>query len=109
MIEMIRSLLRLIGYMLLAVGFIALVLDGVAYLATGEIKFAATGQSWTTIAPASLNQLQFGIQEHLGLVWFWDNVILWLLLQPTAAVIAGFGLFFCLLGRRRKKKDDFIA
>ena len=108
-IIMFRSLLRLIGYTLLAVAFVALVLDGVAYLATGEIKFAAAGQSWTDIAPASLNQVQYGIQEKLNLVWFWDNVMQWLLLQPTAAVIAGFGIVFCFLGRRRKKQDKFAT
>lgn len=108
-IKMIRSLFRMIGYLLLSVAFVALVLDGVAYLATGEVKFAIAGQSWTDIAPASLNQVQFALQEHLGLVWFWDNVMQRLLLQPTAAVIAGFGLFFCFLGKRRKKKENFAT
>lgn len=106
---MIRAFFRLIGYLLLLVAFIALVLDGVAFLATGELKFAIAGQSWTNIAPASLNQVQYGIQEKLNLVWFWDNIMQRLLLQPTCAVIAGFGLFFCFLGRRRKKKEAFSA
>jgi len=107
--KMIRSFLRLIGYLLLSLAFIALVLDGVAILANGEVRFAIAGQTWTDIAPASLNQVQFAIQEHLGLVWLWDVVLQWILLQPTAAVIAGLGLFFCLLGRRRKKRDDFAT
>lgn len=106
---MIRTAFRLIGYIFLALAFIALVLDGVAYLATGEIKFMVAGKTWTDTAPASLNQLQFALQEHLGLVWFWDNVMVWILLQPTAAVITAFGLFFCLLGRRRKKREGFAA
>lgn len=104
---MIRAVLKLIGYLFLSVAFIALVLDGVAYLATGKLTFAILGQSLTNLAPTSLNQLQFGLQEHLGLVWFWDNVMQWLLLQPTAAVLAAFGLFFIFLSRRRKKKEDF--
>ena len=106
---MIRALFRYIGYLLLAVAFIALVLDGVAFLATGELKFVIAGKTWTDLAPASLNQFQFAVQEHLGLIWFWDNVVQKLLLQPTAAVLAGFGLFFCLIGRRKKKKEGFIT
>lgn len=106
---MIRSFLRLIGYLLLGLAFIALVLDGVGILATGEVKFMVAGKTWTDIAPASLNQVQFALQEHLGLVWLWDNVVQWLLLQPTAAVIAGFGLFFCLLGKRPRKREGFAA
>jgi len=106
---MIRALFRLIGYILLAIAFIALMLDGIAFLASGEFKFTIAGKTWTDIAPASLNQVQFAIQEHFGLVWFWDNIMQKLLLQPTAAVIAGFGLFFCLIGRKPKKRDDFIT
>lgn len=106
---MIRALFRLIGYLLLGLAFIALVLDGVAFLASGELTFAIAGKTWTDIAPASRNQVQFALQEHLGLVWFWDNIMQWILLQPTVAVIAGLGLFFCLIGRRKRKKQTNFA
>lgn len=104
---MIRTFFRFFGYLLLAVAFIALVLDGIAILATGEIKFAIAGKTWTDIAPASLNQVQFALQEHLGLVWFWDHAVQWLLLQPTAVVIAILGLLFCFIGRRPKKREIY--
>lgn len=106
---MIRAFFRMIGSILLVVAFIALALDGAAMLATGEIKFAIAGQSWTEIAPASLNQVQYGIQEKLGLVWFWDHVVQRVLLWPTALVILAFALIFFFLGRRRKKPSVFAA
>lgn len=107
---MIRAFLRLIGFTLLSIAFIALVLDGVAFLVNEEgFKPAVAGKTWQDLSPTTLNQTQFAIQEHLGLVWFWDNVVQWLLLQPTAAVLAGFGLFFCLIGRKKKKKEGFAT
>lgn len=106
---MIRGFFRLIGMILLVIAFIALALDGAAMLATGEVKFAIAGQSWTELAPASLNQVQFGIQEKLGLVWFWDHVVQQILLWPTALVIALLALVFFFLGRRRRKPSVFAA
>ncbi|MEM8795288.1 MAG: hypothetical protein AAGE61_06960 [Pseudomonadota bacterium] len=107
---MIRFFFRFVGYTFLIVSFIALLLDGVAYLASGEIKFMSAGQTWTDLAPATINQAQFAIQEHLGLIWLWDPVILWILLQPTFAVIGAFALFLIVIGLRpRRKRREFAA
>lgn len=106
---MIRFFFRIIGYLLLVVAFVALVLDGVAYLASGELLLKSAGQIWTELAPATLNQAQFAIQEHLGLVWFWDNIVVWTLLQPAFAVIGVLGILFCLLGRRKKRPEIEFA
>ncbi|MEO1066387.1 MAG: hypothetical protein AAFW47_03305 [Pseudomonadota bacterium] len=106
---MFRALFRFVGYGLLLLAFVALILDGVAILATGETRFMSAGRSWTDISPTTLNQVQFAIQEHLGLVWAWDTIGLWILLQPTFAVLGVLGLFFCLLGRRKKQKRTFAT
>ncbi len=104
---MMKALLRIIGYMFLGFTFIIFILDALAILATGEVDFVIFGKTWTDIAPATLNQTQFALQEHLGLVWFWDNIMQKILLQPTVLVFFILGLLFCLLGRRSKKREGF--
>ena len=60
------------------------------------------GELWFRLDPSSLEVAQPAIQRHV-LPELWDPVILFVLLQPAAAVLAVPGLFSLLLCRRRRR------
>ena len=98
---MIRSLLRLIGVVLLAAGFILLMYDGAKSIADNRIYIYKLGQLWTDIHAASLQAFQASVQANLpGAVW--DPVLTTLLDQPSWLVLGLVGILFILMGRKRK-------
>jgi hypothetical protein len=98
---MIRSLLRLIGVVLLAAGFILLMYDGAKSIADSRIYIYKLGQLWTDIHASSLQSFQTSVQANLPRA-AWDPVLTTLLDQPSWLVLGLVGTVFILLGRKRK-------
>jgi hypothetical protein len=98
---MVRFLFRLIGFLLVAVAFIALVLDGTKSIASNKIVTTPLGQTWTDIHSTSLQLLEAGVTRHVG-EWLWNPVLLNILTSPTWLVLAVLGVVLLLLGRKKK-------
>ena len=98
---MIRFLFRFVGFVILALGFIALIYDGTKSIAGGKLVFTPLGQHWNNIHSTSLQLLQPAIERHVA-VWLWNPVILTVLTAPAALVFAIIGAFLMLLGRKKK-------
>ena len=98
---MVRFLFRLIGFLLLAVAFIALVLDGTKSIASNKIVTTPLGQTWTDIHSSSLQLLEAAVTRHLA-EWLWNPVLLNILTSPTWLVLAVLGVVLLLLGRKKK-------
>jgi hypothetical protein len=98
---MVRFLFRLIGFLLLAVGFIALVLDGTKSIASNKIVMTPLGQTWTDIHSTSLQLLEAAVTRHVA-EWLWNPVLLNILTSPTWLVLAVLGFVLLLLGRKKK-------
>jgi hypothetical protein len=98
---MIRALLRLIGVIVLAAGFILVVYDGAKSIADSRIYVYKLGQLWTDIHAASLQNVQAKVQENLPAA-VWDPAITTLLDQPAWLVLGVIGIVLILLGRKRK-------
>jgi hypothetical protein len=98
---MVRFLFRLIGFLLLAVAFIALVLDGTKSIASNKLVMTPLGRTWTDIHSTSLQLLEAGVTRHVA-EWLWNPVLLNILLSPTWLVLAVLGVVLLLLGRRKK-------
>jgi hypothetical protein len=98
---MIRFLLRALGLLLLAGGFIALVLDGTKSIAGNAIVMTPLGKTWTDIHSTSLQLLEAGVTRHVA-EWLWDPVLLGILTSPTWLVLSILGAVLLLLGRKRK-------
>ena len=94
---MIRFLFRLLGFLILAAGFVALVIDGTRAVASGAISFTPTATSWGAVSPGTLESLR----EAVGAVG--RAPLDWILAQPTCAVLAVIGVLFMLIGRRRRR------
>ena len=97
---MIRGFFRLIGLVLLAVGFIFLVYDGARYVADQSLRFTQFGQFWNDIHQSS--QQAFRVWVDGFAPWLWNDVVRIILDQPVFAVLGIAGILLMLLFRPRK-------
>jgi hypothetical protein len=98
---MIRALLRLLGVVFLAAGFILLMYDGAKSIADSRIYIYKLGQLWTDIHVASMQAAQAKVQASLPAV-VWDPLITTVLDQPSWLIFGIVGTVLILLGRKRK-------
>ncbi|HWV40075.1 hypothetical protein [Pseudorhodoplanes sp.] len=98
---MIRALLRLIGVIFLAAGFILLVYDGAKSIADSRVYIYKLGQLWTDIHATSLQAAQAKVQASLPAA-AWDPAITTVLDQPAWLIFGIVGIVLILLGRKPK-------
>lgn len=98
---MIRFLLRFLGLLFLAAGFVFFVYDGTKSIAGNQLYITKLGETWNAINSTSLLLLQPAIERHVA-VWLWDPVALSVLTAPTWLVFAVLGAILMLLGRKKK-------
>ncbi len=94
---MIRFLFRLLGFLILAGGFVALVVDGTRAIASGAWDFTKAATTWAAFSPQSLESAR-ELAGDAG-----AGALGWMLAQPTAAVLGVIGILFMLIGRRRRR------
>ncbi len=99
-------LLRVIGYILLFLAFMALGGDLLAWFETGQWAPATAGEDIYAVAPVVLERGQAIVQRYL-LPEIWDPVILTVLLWPAWLVAGLPGLLLALLARRRRRRTMF--
>ncbi len=97
---------RIIGLWLLAMAFIAMVVDGIKSIAATSLVLTPLGQGWFSLHPPSINLLQ-AIVERYTLPFLWDPVLLTVMLAPIWLVFGLLGALFLYIGR--KKRDASIA
>jgi len=98
---MIRFVFRLLGLLLLALGFIFLVYDGTKSIADQGLYLSTVGATWANIHQSSLSALQPAVERMVG-PWFWHIVQRYLLDQPASLVLAIIAAILILLGRKKK-------
>lgn len=101
-----RLLLRVAGFLLLAAGFVSLVLDGTRAIANSAVAFTPLGTTLLTLFPKSYPQLEPAVARHLHPL-LWDSLLLHLLTAPTFAVAALAGAVLMWLGRRPAEPIGF--
>ena len=99
---MIRFVLRFVGLLCLALGFIFLVYDGTKSIADQTMYFSSVGSTWSDIHQSSLTALQ-PMVERLAGAWAWQGIVQhYFLEQPISLVLVGLGAVLILLGRKKK-------
>jgi len=98
---MIRFILRTLGLVLLAAGFLVFIYDGAKSIVDSTIYISKFSQTWADIHQQSLQAAQAAVEKHAG--WLWGSVILPVLEQPTWLVLGTVGMLFILLGRPKKR------
>jgi hypothetical protein len=99
---MIRFVLRFVGLLLLALGFIFLVHDGTKSIADQTLYLSTVGSTWANVHQTSLSGLQPLVERLVG-HWFWQGMVQrYFLEQPVSLVLAIVGGILILLGRKKR-------
>ena len=96
---MIRLLLRFIGLICLAAGFILLIYDGTKSIAGNRLFLTSVRALWELINASSLAKLEPTIQSYAG-GYLWDPVMMTILSAPSWGLLGGLGII--LLGRKKR-------
>lgn len=94
---MVRFLLRLLGYLLVAAGFVSLVIDGARSIANSGLHYTPVSLALTTLTGFRSETLQPLVERSLP-AWLWDPVLINLLLAPAALVALLLGFLLLKLG-----------
>jgi len=105
---MLRFLVRAIGLLLLAAGFIALIVDGTRSLAGSSLYITSIDAALQAIAPAAYQSLEKSVLAHLPL-FFWDPLLVHLLGMPLSGAMLAFGGFCVLLTHRAPQEFGYPA
>ena len=98
---MIRFLLRFVGLLLLALGFIFLVYDGIRSISDGHVLLTRSNEVWVIVHDSSLVSFQRLVERKLG-PDIWQAVLAPVLDQPASLLCCVLGIILIVLGRKKK-------
>ncbi|WP_029029449.1 hypothetical protein [Salinarimonas rosea] len=105
---MIRFLVRVLGLLLVAAGFVGLVVDGTRSIANYEIAFTPLGEVLFQAFPESFPMLEPAITRHVSPV-LWDPVLLTILLWPASIVAFVLGALLLWLSQKRPEPVGYLT
>jgi len=97
---MIRFLLRFIGLLLLAAGFVVLVYDGEKSIANQHLVYLKVAEAWAIVDQSSLNAVQAWLKQKTA--WAWDPYMQTVFELPTWVVLGVVAMLAILLGRKKR-------
>lgn len=99
-------LIRILGYVLLLAGVVALGAEILRSLEAGYWQSLPLGEVWYGLDRGSLNGIQVLLERYLW-DYLWDPVLLTVLLLPAWAVLGVPGLLILAFARRQRRKRMF--
>lgn len=105
---MIKSLFRILAFLLIAAGFVAAIMDGARSLANSTLDYARVGTTAMRLLGERFSQLQPAIERNIHPL-LWDPVMITLLMLPTSVVLLVLGLLFYRIGRRSGSAIGYIT
>lgn len=103
-----RFLLRLVGYLLLAGGFVSLVIDGARSIANSALLLTPLGETLLALLGPRYLQLKPLVERGIHPL-LWDPVLLNLTLLPTALVALLLGFLMVRLGTPREEQIGIVT
>lgn len=104
----VRFLLRLLGYLLVAAGFVALVIDGARSIANSAVQYTPLKLALTTMFGTRMDALQPAVERNIHPL-LWDPVLLNLLLAPAALIAFLLGFLLLRLGAPPEPKIGIVT
>ncbi len=104
---MLRFLIRFVGYVLIAIGFASLVVDGTASIGAGTLRWTLFGRLIEAARPQSLMSLE----EYAKANWhpaLWDPVLVSILAAPAILVFMLVGLVLVIAARHPRPEIGFM-
>jgi len=103
-----RFLLRLLGYLLIAAGFVALVIDGAHSIANSTLQFTALGDMLATVLRERYLLIQPTIERQIHPL-LWDPVVLNVMRAPAALVALALGFLMVWLGAKPQPRIGIVT
>ena len=104
---MFRFLLRVLGFLILAAGFVGLVIDGTRSIANSQVILTPMGELAFSLFPRSFPLLEPAVTRLSPVLW--DPVVRTLLLLPASVAGFALGALLLWLGRRRPEPIGYRA
>lgn len=105
---MIRFFLRLSGFLLVAAGFVVLVIDGARSIANQKPMLASTGDLLQRVTGERFGQIQPAVEQGLHPL-LWDPLLVNLLALPAFVAAIALGFLLLRLGRRPEPGIGFLT
>lgn len=98
----------MLGYLLVASGFVVLLTDGARSIANSALRFTPLGESLLTFVGERFRQLQPAVERNLHPM-LWDPVLIHTLQLPTAAAGLLLGFLLLWLGAAPKPQIGIVT
>jgi hypothetical protein len=105
---MFRFVARFVGLILIASGFVGLVIDGTRSIANSALSFTPLGEVAFRLFPASFPLIEPAVTRHLHPL-LWDPVLLNLFLVPASVLGFVLGALLLWLGRKPEEPIGYLA
>ncbi|MCB5174142.1 MULTISPECIES: PetM family of cytochrome b6f complex subunit 7 [Microvirga] len=103
-----KFLARTLGLVLVAAGFIGLVIDGTRSIVNNGISFASVGTMMGTFFPGGVAELESRVAQP-SLAWLWDPIMVSLLQLPASLTGFLLGALLLWLGQRSMEPIGYLA
>ncbi len=103
-----KFLARSLGLLLVAAGFVGLVIDGTRSIVNHAVSFVSVGGTAATLFPGGLSGLEGRIAER-SYPWLWDPVLSNLLQLPASVTAFLIGALLIWLGQKPLEPIGYLA
>ncbi len=102
---MLRLLTRFLGLLLLAGGFIALIVDGTRSIAGGELLVTTLRKGLSETMPALYRSLEADIAEKSAFLW--NTVMSTAMLLPVSVTLGGLGALLIVFSHKQEAANRY--
>jgi hypothetical protein len=104
---MLRFLCRALGLLLLAIGFVGLVVDGTRSIANNAVVFSSVGE----VAAAIFKERYLGFQPAIERIHplLWDPIMRDITLIPASIVTFVIGAILLWIGQKPRETIGYLA
>jgi hypothetical protein len=105
---MFRFLARLIGFLLVAAGFVGLVVDGTRSIANATVAFMPLGEVLFSAFPRFFPLIEPAVTRHIH-PFLWNPILLNLFTLPASLLAFGLGALLLWVGRKPVEPIGYLA
>lgn len=105
LVIMLRLLTRFLGLLLLAGGFIALIVDGTRSIAGGQLLVTTLRRGLSESLPGLYQSMSTGIAQKSAFLW--DPVTTSLLLLPVSVTLGSLGALCIIFSHRQEEAGRY--
>lgn len=103
-----KFLARSFGLILVAAGFVGLVIDGTRSIVNNDISFTSLNELISTLLPGGVADLEVRFGQR-SMDWLWEPVLVNLLQLPASLLGFGLGALLLWAGQKSLEPIGYLA